>query len=380
LFVAAGPLLQSTIQGRSLVIEAAGTWISACAVELEKLVEAVGEETAAVDSVEIRLSRIDRLDTYGAWLIERLLRGAHARSAATRMVGLDPRFDALIADMHEANRFEPPQASAGNWLRAFVEATGAAVIGIGRDLLEITAFLGETVAAAARAVRRPAQFRPIAVIHQIDRAGIGAVPIIVLITFLIGAIVAQQGVFHFRKFGAETYVVDMIGILTLRELAVLLVAIMLAGRSGSAYTAELGSMRMREETDAMRVMGLDPIEVLVLPRLIALVIVMPLLTFVGAIAALTGGGLVTWLYGDMSPDIYLDRLREAISLSTFEVGLIKAPFMALVIGLIACVEGFRVQGSAESLGRQTTASVVKAIFMVIVLDGLFAMFFAAVDM
>ena len=237
-----------------------------------------------------------------------LLRRGGGKSAETRLVGLDPRFDALIATMHAANRREPPPARAASWLRSFVEATGAAVIGIVRDLVEITAFLGEAATAALRALRRPAQFRPIAIIHQIDRAGLGAVPIIVLITFLIGAIVAQQGIFHFSKFGAETYVVDMIGILTLRELAVLLVAIMLAGRSGSAYTAELGSMRMREETDAMRVMGLDPIEVLVLPRLIALVLVMPLLTFIGAMSALTGGGLVTWLYGGMSPDIYLDRL------------------------------------------------------------------------
>ncbi|CUU41409.1 putative phospholipid ABC transporter permease protein mlaE [Blastochloris viridis] len=372
--------MQSTIRGRSLVIEAGGTWTSARAAELEKLVEAVGEEAAAVDNVELRLARIERLDTYGAWLIERLLRQERGKSTEIRMVGLDPRFDALIASMHEANRREPPPVLPSNGIRWFVEITGAAVVGIARDFVQITEFLGETMAAAGRALRRPAQFRPIAIVHQIDRAGIGAVPIIMLMTFLIGAIVAQQGIFHFRKFGAETYVVDMIGILTLRELAVLLVAIMLAGRSGSAYTAELGSMRMREETDALRVMGLDPIEVLVLPRLIALIIVMPLLTFIGAISALTGGGMVTWLYGGMSPDVYLDRLREAISLSTFQVGLIKAPFMALVIGLIACVEGFRVQGSAESLGLRTTASVVKAIFMVMVLDGLFAMFFAAVDM
>ncbi|NJO54236.1 MAG: ABC transporter permease [Bacteroidales bacterium] len=376
----AGALLHSTLQGRSLVVEAAGSWTSARAAELEKLVEAVTGETADIDAVEIRLSGIGRLDTYGAWLIERLRRNWRRGAIETRMTGLDPRFEALIDSMHEANRHEPPPRPRRNRIVAFIEATGKAVVGIGRDVVEMTAFLGEATTAAFRALRRPAQFRPIAIVHQIDRAGLGAVPIIVLITFLIGAIVAQQGVFHFRKFGAETYVVDMIGILVLRELAVLLVAIMLAGRSGSAYTAELGSMKMREETDAMRVMGLDPIEVLVLPRLIALVIAMPLLTFIGAMSALTGGGLVTWLYGGMSPEIYLDRLREAITLSTFQVGLIKAPFMALVIGLIACVEGFRVQGSAESLGRQTTASVVKAIFMVIVLDGLFAMFFAAVDM
>jgi phospholipid/cholesterol/gamma-HCH transport system permease protein len=211
-----------------------------------------------------------------------------------------------------------------------------------------------------------------------DRVGWHAVPIILLITFLIGAILAQQGIFHFRKFGAEVYVVDMVGILVLRELGVLIVAVMVAGRSGSAYTAELGSMKMREEVDALRTMGFDPVEVLMLPRMVALVVALPILTFLGSMAALYGAGLVAWIYGGISPDIFLARLKEAITLTHFEVGIVKAPFMALVIGVVACSEGMRVKGSAESLGNQTTASVVKSIFLVIVLDGLFAIFFAAI--
>ena len=217
-------------------------------------------------------------------------------------------------------------------------------------------------------------------VHHVDNVGWRAVPIILLITFLIGCIIAQQGIFHFRKFGADIYVVDMLGILVLRELGVLIVCIMVAGRSGSAYTAELGSMKMREEIDALRIMGFDPVEVLILPRILALIIAVPLLTFLGAIAALYGGGLVCWLYGGIDPEIYLQRLKEAISLQTFQVGMIKAPFMALVIGSVACVEGMAVKGSAESLGMQTTVSVVESIFLVIVLDGLFAIFFASIGM
>jgi len=175
-------------------------------------------------------------------------------------------------------------------------------------------------------------------------------------------------------------VVDMLGILILREIGVLIVSIMVAGRSGSSYTAELGSMKMREEIDALRTMGLDPIEVLVLPRIIALILALTMLTFLGSMAALYGGGLVAWLYGGMAPDIFIARLKEAISITHFKVGMIKAPFMALVIGVVACAQGFAVKGSAESLGLQTTASVVKAIFLVIVLDGLFAVFFASIDM
>jgi phospholipid/cholesterol/gamma-HCH transport system permease protein len=201
-----------------------------------------------------------------------------------------------------------------------------------------------------------------------------------LITFLIGGIIAQQGFFHFRKFGADSYVVDMVGILVVREIAVLIVSIMSAGRSGAAYTAELGSMKMREEIDALCTMGFDPVEILILPRITALVCALPILAFLGVMAALYGGGIVAWFYGGMSPEVYLARLREAISITHLEVGMIKAPFMALAIGIVACGEGLKVKGSAESLGMQTTTSVVKSIFLVIVLDGIFAMFFASIGM
>ena len=228
---------------------------------------------------------------------------------------------------------------------------------------------------------RPRRFRFTSMVHQLDNVGWRAVPIMLLITFLIGCIIAQQGIFHFRKFGADIYVVDMVGILVLREIGVLIVSIMVAGRSGSAYTAELGSMKMREEIDALRTMGFDPVEVLILPRIVALVIGVPILTFLGSMAALYGGGLVCWLYGGIEPGHFpVAAASEAISLDHFEVGMIKAPFMALVIGVVACVEGLAVKGSAESLGLQTTASVVKSIFLVIVLDGMFAIFFASIGM
>ncbi len=225
---------------------------------------------------------------------------------------------------------------------------------------------------------RPRFSRLTSIVHHLDRVGWQAIGIIVLITFLIGCIVSQQGIYNFRRFGAEDYVVNLLGILVLREIGVLLVAIMVAGRSGSSYTAELGSMKMREEIDALRTMGVDPADVLVLPRVLALVIAMPILTFLGSMAALIGGGLVAWFYGGMSPEIFMSRLRDAVSMQDFWVGMIKAPVMALIIGIVACTEGMRVKGSAESLGLQTTSSVVKSIFMVIVLDGLFAMFFAAI--
>jgi len=240
--------------------------------------------------------------------------------------------------------------------------------------------LGALANALGRVFVKPRTLRPTSVVHHLDRVGWQAVPIVLLITFLIGCIISQQGFFHFRKLGADDYVVDLLGILILREIGVLLVAIMVAGRSGSSYTAEIGSMKMREEIDALQTMGRDPVEVLMLPRVIALLLALPMLTFLGSIAALYGGGLVAWLYGGMSPSIFLARLQDAVSVTDFQVGMTKAPFIALVIGAIACGEGAKVKGSAESLGLHTTSSVVKSIFLVIVLDGVFAIFFASVGM
>ena len=227
---------------------------------------------------------------------------------------------------------------------------------------------------------RPWTFRFTSTIHHLDRVGFRAVPIIFLITLLLGGIIAQQGLFHFRRFGIEIYVIDMVGILVLRELGVVMVAMMVAGRSASSYTAELGSMKMREEIDALRTMGFDPLEILILPRIVALVLALPALAFIGAMTALLGAALVCWLTADMSPEIFLARLRDAITVDDFIVGMIKAPFIALMIGVVASVEGLNVEGSAESLGLHTTASVVKSIFLVVVIDGLFAVFFAAVGM
>jgi phospholipid/cholesterol/gamma-HCH transport system permease protein len=248
------------------------------------------------------------------------------------------------------------------------------------DAVGYLATVGAFASALAGTLAHPTRLRVTSLIYQLDRVGLRSVPIFVLITLLIGAIIAQQGIFHFRRFGADDYVVDLVGVLVLREIGVLIVSIMVAGRSGSSYTAELGSMKMREEIDALRTMGRNPMEVLVLPRVAALVVALPILTFIGSMAALYGGGLVAWLYGGMDPGIFISRLREAVSISDFEVGMIKSPFMALVIGIVACTEGLKVKGSAESLGLQTTTSVVKSIFSVIVMDGLFAMFFSAIGM
>ena len=205
-----------------------------------------------------------------------------------------------------------------------------------------------------------------------------AVPVIAVMSFLIGAIIAQQGAFQLKAFGEELLTVNLVGILLLREIGVLLTAIMVAGRTGSAITAELGSMKMREEIDALRVIGLNPVGVLIFPRIVALVIAMPILTLLADIMGLAGGAAVSWFYIGIPIQQFIEALRGAIDLSTLFSGLIKAPFMAMVIALISAVEGMKVSGSAESLGRHTTIAVVRSIFAVIVMDGIFAIFYAAI--
>ncbi len=372
--------LTGTADGERLALAATGAWTAERAAELEKIIDQTAQRYQHARSVDIDLAKLERLDTFGAWLIERLKRAFTARGSTARIVGLSDADRGLMEELQLVNRAPAETVAAANRIVMALDSVGRAVAGIGWSLVLLTQLLGALTMAVAATIAHPTRLRLASVVHHLERVGWRAVPIILLSTFLIGAIIAQQGIFHFRTFGAEIYVVDMVGILVLREVGVLIVCVMVAGRSGSAYTAELGAMKMREEIDALRTMGFDPVEVLVLPRIVALVVAVPMLTFLGAMAALYGAGLVCWLYGGMTPDILLARLREAISLPTFTVGMIKAPFMALVIGLVACVEGFEVQGSAASLGLRTTSSVVKSIFLVIVLDGFFAMFFAAVGM
>jgi len=377
--VAVESLLTGKLNGERLELAAGGDWVADNAAALERLIIAAAPHSESIKTVEIDMSGIASLDTYGAWLLERMLRDAAEGGTRADVVRLPERYHVLVETVRETSERIVPRRREGSRIVHALETVGRNMAEVAHSFVLITQMFGHVTVAGLRALVRPLSFRWTSMVNQIDLVGWRAVPIILLITFLIGAILAQQGIFHFRKFGADIYVVDMVGILVLREVGVLIVCVMVAGRSGSAYTAELGSMKMREEVDALQTMGLDPISILILPRIVAIVIAVPMLTFIGSMAALYGGGLVAWLYGGISPEVFLQRLREAISTDHFIVGMLKAPFMALVIGIVACVEGLQVKGSAESLGLQTTASVVKSIFLVIVLDGVFAMFFAAID-
>ena len=378
--MASPPLLTATPSGDVLELRPGGSWTAANVTALEALSGTVADKLDRSKSVKLDMAEVRELDTLGAWMLEKMSRRAASAGHPTEVVGIADNYAGLIEEVRQVNRRNPAPVPALNPVVARVNDVGRFAVGSREDISVFLQMLGSLFLALVGVLRRPRSLRVTSLVYQLYKVGFQAIPIMVLITFLIGAIIAQQGFFHFRKFGADSYVVDMVGILVLRELGVLIVAIMVAGRSGSAYTAELGSMKMREEIDALSTMGLDPVEVLILPRIVALILALPILSFIGSMAALYGGGLVAQFYGDMSPAIYIARLHDAVSVTSFKVGIIKAPFMALAIGIVACSEGLRVKGSAESLGKQTTTSVVKSIFLVIVLDGLFAVFFASIGM
>jgi phospholipid/cholesterol/gamma-HCH transport system permease protein len=361
--------------GRQTTVRLTGMWTAPHAQRVEALAEEIatgGDRQPVV----LDLGGVERLDTLGAWILDRTRHDLAAKGQAD-FANASPEQKTLLQEAAYRSFDGGPKPRHSRFVDFLVDV-GQSVSGAGRDMVGGIAFLGQLIAGLVRVIIHPRRFRGTAVINQLEQIAYRGVPIIVLISFLVGCIVSQQGIFQLVKFGATPFVIDLIGILVLRELGVLLTSIMVAGRSGSAFTAEIGSMKMREEIDALRVMGLDPIEVLIVPRIIALMIGLPLLSFISSIAALVGGGVTTWIYGDISPDIFLTRLRGAVGMNTFLIGIIKAPFMAVVIGIIATLEGMAVAGSAESLGKHVTSSVVKSIFMVIVLDGLFAMFFAAI--
>jgi phospholipid/cholesterol/gamma-HCH transport system permease protein len=358
-------------------LRAVGPWTVLTAGKLEPAIDdAVAKTNGAV---LLDLAGVEQIDTAGAWLITRLQRGLRARQVDVSVEGASTNAQRLLDALDPEEREIPPPPPQIGAAHELVEGIGKAMYLSWKDLRSGLNILGGVTRGFGRALRQPSRFRFTSIVSHVDRMGLRAVPIIALMSLLIGAIIAQQGAFQLRAFGASIFVVDLVGILVLREIGVLLTAIMIAGRSGSAITAEIGSMKMREEVDALSVMGVDPVEVLIMPRILGLIIALPMLAFIADIMALVGAGLVSWVYIGVPPAAFIDRLRDAVALNTLFVGLIKAPFMALIIGIVAASEGLNTRGSAASLGQQTTAAVVKAIFMVIVVDGLFAIYFAAVN-
>ncbi|MFT7027152.1 MAG: phospholipid/cholesterol/gamma-HCH transport system permease protein [Paracoccaceae bacterium] len=323
----------------------------------------------------IDLSGLTAIDTGGAWLIVTLQARLRAGGADAALTGAGPDrltlIDAVEKAMPEAPAPDRPRSIADRL--ADIGAGTIAAVAATRDGL---GFFGLVLARIARTLVHPGRLRLTSLVHHCQESGVAAVPIVALMAFLIGVVLAFQGAVQLRTFGAEVFVVDLISVSILRELGILLTAIIVAGRSGSAYTAAIGSMKVREEIDAMRTLGLDPIEVLALPRVLALFIMLPILGLIANLAGLAGGLLMSWAELGVSPGMFISRLHDNTDVNHLIVGMVKAPVFAVLIGVVGCWQGFRVGSSSESVGRQTTSAVVMAIFAVIVADAVFSIFFA----
>ncbi|MBI1365375.1 MAG: MlaE family lipid ABC transporter permease subunit [Alphaproteobacteria bacterium] len=376
---AAGPAdFDIGLEGEALKLTARGDWLARNLGRIDTRLRDFEDDSVGRDLI-IDVSGIDKLDTAGAMVLQRLFHASEPRGGASAIVGASPGHEALLKQVEP--HLAPVAVSPGrrNAFLMMLNRLGQGVVDAYFASLQILSFIGLTLVTAARVAALPKRFRLTSIFYHMEETGLNAVPIIGLMCFLIGAVIAFMGAKILKQFGAEIFVVEMVAIGVLRELGVLLAAILIAGRSGSAFTAQIGSMKLREEIDALKVLGLDPIEVLVLPRVFALVLMMPVLAFIGAMLGLIGGGLVAWRSLDISPALFLVRMQESIAMSNFWVGIIKAPFFAFAIGVVGCFQGMQVEGSAESLGQRTTLSVVQALFLVIVIDAFFAMFFLEID-
>lgn len=345
-----------------------GEWTLPHLAALEPRIESIRAETRELDA-----TGITRLDASGAWLLGRLVDRIGLDDGA---VALDADRRPLYRTVRAAMQADPalPERGGSQW-RRLLEQIGQAVVGLAGTAVQLTGFLGLTLHRLARTVLHPRRLRLTSVVYHMEQTGLDAVPLLALLSGLIGAVVAYLGATVLRDFGAEILVVDLVTFAFLREFGVLLTAILLAGRTASAFCAQIGMMKTREEVDAIRTLGLDEIELLVLPRLLALLVMLPLLAFIATIAGLFGGFVVSVLALGIGADLFIDRVSQTLALQHYLVGLIKAPLFALVIALIGCNEGLKVAGTAQSVGEHTTSAVVQSLTLVIVLDALAAIYF-----
>jgi phospholipid/cholesterol/gamma-HCH transport system permease protein len=318
----------------------------------------------------VDMSGVDRIDTVGAWVVHRF---AARHDAPVEGLSADGQhlFDQVVQSDTPVS-VRPRHTSS---FQRVLGEVGNAVVTAGRTLYGLLGFMGATVIAFGQVIRHPRRFRFNAVVHEFETVGVSALAILGLMGFLIGMVIAQQGAVQLRQFGAEVFTINLVGRLTFRELGVLMTAIMVAGRSGSAFAAQLGTMKLTEEIDAMRTIGVSPMEALVLPRTLAAIVLMPLLGFYTSMIALIGGCLLSWVTLEIPPVTFVARIREVVPITDLYIGLIKAPVFGAIIAIAGCFQGMQVEADAEQVGLRTTSAVVQGIFLVIVLDAFFAVFF-----
>jgi phospholipid/cholesterol/gamma-HCH transport system permease protein len=354
----------------AVIVRCTGTWTVQGIAQLEQRLKDIAWPDAA--NLEIDSSEISSLDTSGAWLLHRTVSELERHGRQVQITGLRSEFSTLLELISARSVMSAPLTLSRDNLLATIGKQAWSGL---ENMSGMLAFVGESAIALLRLLGNPRRIRWRTIFHNIQSAGFEALPIVGLLSFLMGVVIAYQGADQLQRFGANIFIADLVGLSMLRELSPLLTAIIIAGRSGSAYAAQIGTMKVTEEIDALRTIGVSPQELLVLPKMLALVIALPLLTVYADVTGMLGGMIMASTKLGVSFGTFVDRLGDAVSLSSFLTGIVKAPVFAAIIALVGCFQGFQVGGSADSVGRQTTLSVVQAIFLVILADALFSLVF-----
>ena len=373
---AAGSLKAERTDG-GIVLKFAGRWDIATVSKLDHSLRDYAIPSGG--GVTLDLGGVTALDSSGAWAIYRLWKRLRDEGRSVAIAGGKDAHRALIDRLEKDLEREPGKDThrrRQNPVLHSLDELGANTLRAWSEAQDLLSFFGTIVIGIVRSIVQPQRIRWTATVNQIERVGLNALPIVGLLSFLIGVVLAYQGIDQLRAFGAEVFTVNLAGLSILREIGILITAILVAGRSGSAFTAQIGTMRIREEIDAIRTLGLDPLDVLVLPRILALTIAMPLLGFYADIVGLFGAAVATMAILDMPPQQFLQQLRENVPIRHFWVGLAKAPVFGFIIAMVGCRYGLKVKGSADAVGRRTTQSVVESIFLVIVFDAIFSILYS----
>jgi phospholipid/cholesterol/gamma-HCH transport system permease protein len=362
--------VDTTAEGKQVLL-VAGDWTVWTVAEIE---EKLRNTKISYDAI-LDVTELEQIDTSGAYLIDRAFGALEGVDDPIAMRGNHPTIERLMGKVRRASPAAPPDPIRPPGLIALLDRAGRGAVNAWEEFLGLLSFIGETMATLARLAINPRRIRMRSVVAIMEEVGLDALPIVCFLSFFIGLVIAFIGANLLAMFNASVFTVELVGIGMLREFGAVLTAILLAGRTDSAFTAQIGAMKMRQEIDAMRMMGLDPMETLVAPRLIALLIMTPLLTFAATIAGIGGGLVAAWGAMDISPAMFITRFQEVIQPIHFWVGMIKAPVFALVVAMVGCRQGLLVEEDVVSLGRRTTSAVVQAIFLVIAIDAMFAVFY-----
>lgn len=373
---AASPHIDITSTSDHVLVSLRGAFTVRDVTDVDAKLSAIGLD----QHVRLDLSELDRFDTATAWSIASLRTRLEDAGQILEVMGAKSGPESLLKSVTDAMPTPTTEDAPRQTLTDRIAGVGEAMFNGANFALALVGYFGLFLARLLRCFRHPKEFRLTALVHHCEEVGLKAVPIVALMSFLIGVVLAFQGSTQLRQFGAEVFVVDLIAISILRELGILLTSIIVAGRTASAFTAAIGSMKMREEIDAMQSLGLDPAQILFVPRILSLIIMLPILGLVANVMGLLGGGIMAWADLGISPAMFTTRLVNGTDISHLMIGMIKAPVFALIIGVVGCHAGMQVKSNAESLGRMTSSSVVTAIFAVIVADAAFSVFFAQIGM